>query len=182
MLTKPLRRIGQASEPVKAAYVTIHDPLDVRTWSGLHRHIAVALERQGLELDYVGPLRNPYRALTEARRLAHAAVGLRRYAPDRFRPTARSYARQVERRLRRGPTDVVFGVGTIPLALLETERPIVFWADATFAGMVGFYPGFTGLDDASLSAGHALERAALNRAAVAVYASDWAAASAISAY
>ena len=56
---------------------------------------------------------------------------------------------------------------------------MVFWTDATFGSMLGFYESFDNLAPPSLRRGWEVERAALERAALAVYSSDWAAASAV---
>jgi glycosyltransferase involved in cell wall biosynthesis len=51
--------------------------------------------------------------------------------------------------------------------------PIVFWVDATFKSMVDFYPSFNGLHRESLENGNRMEEAAISRAALAIYSSEW---------
>jgi glycosyltransferase involved in cell wall biosynthesis len=92
------------------------------------------------------------------------------------------YARQVERALRLTKFDVVFSPGTIPIAYLETDKPIVFWADATFAGMVDFYPAYTNLSIETVKNGNNMEQAALSQCRLAIYSSEWAARSALENY
>jgi glycosyltransferase involved in cell wall biosynthesis len=99
----------------------------------------------------------------------------RKILPNRDPGVIRQYARQIARELRTKPVDVIVSNGTIPVALLDCAAPIVFWCDATFAGMVDFYPGFTNLQRESLENGDRMEQAALSRAALAIYASEWAA-------
>jgi glycosyltransferase involved in cell wall biosynthesis len=48
--------------------------------------------------------------------------------------------------------------------------------------MVDYYPRFSGVSDAGLRAGNGIERAALDRAGAAIYASEWAAESAMRVY
>jgi glycosyltransferase involved in cell wall biosynthesis len=60
--------------------------------------------------------------------------------------------------------------------------PLLIWADATFAAMVDYYPGWDALSPFSRRQGNALERRAIRRADQLVFASDWAAASAIANY
>jgi len=62
------------------------------------------------------------------------------------------------------------------------STPVALWTDATFAQMVGLYPEFQRLTTATIENGNRLERLALSRASVAIYASDWAAQSAIRDY
>src|SRR5207302_9472053 len=86
------RRRGGA---VNAGYVTLGDPFDVASWSGVNRRIALALEAQGVELCYVGSLRDPYLIAKQVRYRIGDTLGWRRYLPDRSHLSARSYARQV---------------------------------------------------------------------------------------
>ncbi|MCP4418711.1 MAG: glycosyltransferase family 4 protein [Chloroflexi bacterium] len=92
------------------------------------------------------------------------------------------YGRQIANQLTNLDVDIVFSSGTIPIAYLECKQPIVFWSDATFAGMVDFYPRFTNLCRTTLKRGHAMENSSLQRCAKAIYTSDWAAATAVSHY
>ena len=78
--------------------------------------------------------------------------------------------------------DIVFSAGTMPIAYLRTDKPIVFWADATFDGMINFYPEFTNLCDETIRNGHRMEQAALSNCRLAVYSSEWAAQTAIANY
>jgi glycosyltransferase involved in cell wall biosynthesis len=89
-----------------------------------------------------------------------------------------SYARQYERQLAALSVDAVFSPSTWPLAYLETEVPMVFWTDASFAGILGFYESFADVAPPSIEAGHTIERRALHRCARAVYSTEWAAESA----
>jgi glycosyltransferase involved in cell wall biosynthesis len=167
---------------VKAVYVTTYDSVNPRAWSGLGYHISVCLELAGVTLARIGPIarRVPLRA-----RAFHLMAKLagKSYAVDRDPHVARAYAAEVERQAALLEHDLVFSPGTIPIAYLRDGRPIAFWADATFGGMLEFYREY-GRDYGRLSrrairAGSELDTRVLDRAAVALYASDWAARSAI---
>jgi len=95
---------------------------------------------------------------------------------------AKSYANQIQRMLRGKDIDAILSPGTIPISYLQTCVPIAVWTDATFGGLVGFYPEFSNLSSATLKSGHALERRALNNCSLAVYTSNWAAHSAAKTY
>jgi glycosyltransferase involved in cell wall biosynthesis len=171
---------GSADEAVevKAAYVTIQDPLDIASWSGLNRHIALAVEARGVDLQYIGALRDPLTFPKKVWFRAREALRLPRYLPDRSHLTSRYFARQVSRRL--DPScEVVFGTGTIATAYLETEQPQAFWSDATLPMMLDFYPAYSNVSRRSRRAGLDLERRGLERTALAIYSSRWAADGAI---
>jgi hypothetical protein len=169
------RRLGAE---VTAAYVTLDDPLDVASWSGTNRHIALALEAQGVDMRYVGALRDPLLTAKKIRFRAGRALGLPRYMLDRSHLSSRGYAKQVARRLD-PDCNVVFATGTIPIAFLETELPVAFWADATLPVMLGFYPMYSNVSPRSARMGIELERRALERTSLAIYSSEWAASAAI---
>lgn len=167
---------------MRVLYPTLYDPHDETAWSGLGHAIASSLEGAGIEVEYVGPL--------EARRTladrAAASVAWR-LAPggqlvDREPGWARALARQVEEEVERRRPDAIVSPGTIPVAHLRRGVPLLVWADATFAAMVGYYPGWNGLGALTRRQGNALERRAVRRADRLVFASAWAAASAVADY
>lgn len=166
---------------MKLAFVTSYDARDVANWSGLGHHIAQALEAEGVDLDYVGPLQDEVGPMAVMKRAAYRLVG-KRYLRDRDPGLVAGYARQAERALPSLSPDVVFSPGTLPVAKLKTDRPIALWTDATFAGIVRFYPGYRDLSAESVRVGNALEAEALARASLLVYSSEWAAESAVRDY
>src|SRR3954454_918599 len=104
---------------MRATYVTLDEPLDIGAWSGTNRHIALALEAQGVILDYVGLLRDPYRVAKQVRWRIEQTLGRNGYLPDRSHFSARSYARQTARSIS-AQTDFVFSTGALPIAYLKT--------------------------------------------------------------
>jgi glycosyltransferase involved in cell wall biosynthesis len=167
---------------MKLAYVTAYDAQDRRKWSGLGYYMARALGQQGHQLEFVGPLLRPRPWQVWAKKQIYTRWLKQRYLPDREPSVVRSFAKQASRKLSRLDVDVVFSPGTVPIAYLECEHPLVFWTDSTFAGMLDFYPEFTNLCQESKRNGSATESAALGRAALAIYSSDWAAQSAVRTY
>jgi glycosyltransferase involved in cell wall biosynthesis len=141
--------------------------------------MALALEAQGVEMCYVGPLHDPYLTAKKVRYRIGRALGWRRYLPDRSHLSAKSYARQVRRRLEGSGCGVVFATGPIPVAFLRTELPVVFWADATLPVMLDFYPSYSAVSRRSMRAGLELERRGLERTSLAIYSTEWAAGAAI---
>src|SRR5205085_671227 len=120
--------------------------------------------------------------MRKAKKYFFLATTGRKYLPDRDPHLLKQYARQVADRLSRSDADLVFSAGTLATAYLKCRQPIAFWTDATFAGMVNFYPGLTQLHDKTIKEGMAMEQAALNGASLAIYSSEWAARSALEHY
>jgi glycosyltransferase involved in cell wall biosynthesis len=130
---------------------------------------------------YVGPLEDRGgRELSVQRILARALR--KRFLRERDSIVARGYAAQVEQRLAGLEVDWIFCPGTIPIAELTGKTPVAFWTDATFAQMIDLYPEFQSLTRRTIADGNRLEQKALDRADLAIYASDWAARSAIADY
>lgn len=167
---------------MRVLYTTLYDPRDEAAWSGLGKTIAASLEHAGVDVEFSGPL--------EARRTFRdrAAASLAwRLAPggqfvDREPGWARALARQVDGEVDRRRPDAVVSPGTIPVAYVRPGVPVLVWADATFAAMVDYYPGWGALSSFTRRQGNALERRAIRRAGQLVFASEWAAASAIADY
>jgi glycosyltransferase involved in cell wall biosynthesis len=68
------------------------------------------------------------------------------------------------------------------MAFLKTNVPIVYFSDATFAAMWGYYDDFADLLSISRFEGNHVERRAIRKATRIIYASDWAKMSAIRDY
>jgi glycosyltransferase involved in cell wall biosynthesis len=164
---------------VRAAYVTTYDAREVGNWSGLGYFIGWCLESASVSVDYVGPFELERPLYRKAKRALHRALGGRSYLAERDPRIARRLAERVDRRLRSLECDVIVSPGTIPVAWSRDERPVAFWTDATFGAMVDYYPNFRRLSKESLRAGFELDARALEHASLAIYASDWAARSAI---
>lgn len=166
---------------MKISYVTTYDAKDVRNWSGLGYYIAQSLKDRLISIDYIGSLREKYKLLFKAKKLAYKSLFHKMYLRDREPLILKNYAHQIKKQLSTDAS-IVFSPGTIPIAYLECHQPIVFWTDATFAGMINFYPEFSNLCKETIDNGNTMERIALERCKLAIYTSEWAAKTAIDNY
>ncbi len=155
------------------------NPDDVRSWSGLPYYFARRLRAAGCEVVPVRADREPSELPRKLRQAFWKYARGKRYLRDLDPAAMRAQARGWEARLRQLEVDLVFSAGSWPFAELETVLPKVFWTDATFGAMQGFYGSFSNLAPVSLARGWQVEEAALRRCSMAVYASDWAARSAV---
>jgi glycosyltransferase involved in cell wall biosynthesis len=96
----------------------------------------------------------------------------------------RHYAQSAASRLEGRQYDLLFSPGTEPVAFLPArlKTPLVFWTDAPFAAMHDYYPWYQNLASQSIEAAMQCDRLALQRAAAAVYSSEWAAETAVHAH
>jgi glycosyltransferase involved in cell wall biosynthesis len=167
---------------MKAAYVTAYNASDVHSWSGIPAYMSQASTHSGFNLEYIGDLAEAMSFLFKAKTLFYRKLMRQNYFRDREPSILDSYAKQIGNALVHSDSELVFSPGTIPIAHLETDKPIVFWTDATFASLVDFYPDYSNLCAETLRKGHQMEREALSRCRLAIYSSHWAAKSAIRDY
>lgn len=172
---------------MKLAYVTTYDSTrltGVDEWSGTGYYIAQALKSQSIDLNYVGPLKDPdcFKAIRKLKRHYFELLHRKRYEKNADPQTLKNYARQIEQKLSPQQDDIVFSATVEPIAYLESDRPIVFWADATFASIADFYPQYSNLHPEVVRDWHQMEKLALSKSQLAIYSSDWAAKSAIEFY
>jgi glycosyltransferase involved in cell wall biosynthesis len=162
---------------MKLALVSLNDSTDVRQWSGLNFHIARSLERAGATLYRIGPLDTRWSNMMRLRRRWYDATGSTYHAV--VDPVAMHAMGAHARSLIPGDTDVVLAVTSLVAAAVGSlEIPLVSWDDATPAAMMNYYPDFR--RTASVSKRHIADVGVRGAHAVslAIYASDWAAASA----
>ena len=150
------------------------DPDDPKSWSGLPYFMRRALEGAGVETIVLRP-EEDHQTQRWARFLYWRWLRGKRYLRNCDPAQLQRHARQYERQLAALSVDIVFSPSTWPLAYLRTEVPMVFWTDACFAGILGFYDSFADVAPPSLAAGDEIERQALRRCACGVYSSEWAA-------
>ena len=166
---------------MKVAYVTRGDAHDIYYWSGSDYHIAKALEKQGLEIEYIDNLSAKESFFDLVRRAFFRIFFQKHSMADRTFAIARQYARIIEKRLS-PDTDIVFSPSSLPIALLKTSKKKVFCTDATLAVMINYYAGFSHIATYAVKIGNQLEKCALQNSDLVFYASDWAAKSAINDY
>lgn len=172
---------------MKIIFVTIYDARDIRNWSGIPYYMAKGFIEAGIEVEFIGDLKSLPDKYLKFRirnliynRLLKGRLGkyISFYEPKNLE----LIASQVKKRINKIDGDVIFSPGTIPIAYLDTDKPIVLWTDATFAVMKNYYEGFKSLNKRTVKNGNLYEKNALNRSSLAIYSSEWAANSVIKDY
>ena len=172
---------------MKLAYITTYDSTRLtgaEEWSGTGYYIAEALKSRSIELNYTGPLKDPIllKTMRKLKRHYYQLCCQKHYEKNSDTLTLKSFARQVKQKLSSDRNEIVFSATVNPIAYLECDRPMAFWADATFAGIADFYPQYSNLHPDVIEDWHRMERLALEKCQLAIYSSDWAAKSAIEYY
>ncbi len=141
------------------------------------------MEEAGVILDLCGEIAKGHVFVNKALNKIVKLSSLGEVFPvERSMRMAKLFADQVQDHLTQNRSDIVFSPGSIPMALLRTDRPKVFYADATFAGILAHYPEFSDYPKRYIKDGHVLEQKALDNCDLAIYSSQWAARSAVDYY
>ena len=130
---------------MKAAFVTSSDPSNVQAWSGSIFYMLQAIQNAGIITFTIGNLKEGDWNLSKFKKLLYLIVSKKNYLRNRELLICKNYASQINKRLVSSEYDFIFSPGTLELAHLKSDKPIVIWTDATFAGMLNFYPEFTKL-------------------------------------
>jgi len=163
---------------MKIAYVYHHDAADPSVQSGRPAAILTEFERLGHEVERIFPLAVPRTSSQLAKKVGYRIIG-KHHRHDRHADHLDAMAAQFHARTAGRTFDLVFSPGSEVVSHLRTSAPVAFCADATFANLVDYYWDFTGLSAEYLREGHEQESAALAKATLAVFPSDWAARAAV---
>lgn len=166
---------------MKVAFVSIGDPRDPHYWSGIPYHMLHYLIAEGCDVEIIAPLRRNFRYLYVGHKTLGRAFGMR-FDIDRQPFALRSYRNQIVCQLARTITDVVFSPSSVPVSMLDGNIPVIYWTDAVWENMVDYYEGFSDFSHTTRMSGHRQEQTAMDRAALAIYSSNWAATSALNNY
>jgi glycosyltransferase involved in cell wall biosynthesis len=165
-------------------FVTVWNHNDVMAYSGTSYSMWKAFESAGCKQHFIDGLRhNKLNLLRQsAKQVLQRYIFRRRYNWGHDPRAAKCYANQVVNQLNRmrGPLDWVVSPSSIPLAFVDTDYPMALWADANFKDMVGYY--LHDLCEESIRDGIEVEQNALDRCALAIYTSQWAADGAVNHY
>lgn len=172
ILTRP--RIG---------FLTSSGSGDRRSWSGTHHRMYRALRKHGGDVVHLGPLRTRWSACGRAVDRVLRTLSLPRYDYSHSVVASRACAAQVRRKLQVQPVDVIFApAASTELAYLDADVPVVYGGDTTFALLESYYESFSRLLPVSRREGHHIEQRAVERAQLLLYATEWAARSAVRDY
>ena len=165
---------------MKVLFVCTGKYNDIKNWSGTVKSIANTLEEISDEIKYVDELKENtiikliYKILNK--------ISKKKFLLTRDIFIAKSYARQVKKRSEGFNYDLIFTTSSLPVAFLESKKPIYFYTDATFENMIDYYESFSNLSYISKTIGNYIEQKSIHNVTCSIYASEWAANSALNYY
>jgi glycosyltransferase involved in cell wall biosynthesis len=169
---------------LKITYISTENPEDLHSWSGLTHYIAQCLVKAGHDLSYIHSLRSKPNLIIKLKQKLYPKLTGKFIQANRYASVNNQFAPQIQKILKTSEPkpDFIFSNSTETIAALKTNIPIAIWVDASFAGMIGYYPEFNILHPESIKKANQLEQKAYDQAAVIFFASDWAAQSALKNY
>ena len=170
----------------KIAYYTINDPMDKRSWSGTTYYLGKSLQKNIGDVDFLGPVKIPWlldKTLRGLQKLSRFFFKVE-YIPKYSLLKNVYAARCLKRKMKKHQYDFLVAPGAAPeLAYLNTCLPVIYYGDATYKIYSEDYEKeFKNLSLISRWEGNHLEKRALKKSALLIFASQWAATSAINDY
>lgn len=180
-----------SSRPVRVGYISLLDPDDPRSLSGMPHAMKRALEAEGLEVVdlgrlegdlhlrrglFGGSIRFAVRRIESLQAQVGASEATRWHArPDemerRFEHACRRRTARLATAIERHRPEVLFGnCISSPLAFLETDLPIVYTSDATAEIISGTYPRYARFGARYAACTDRIERLALSKVQFAAFA------------
>lgn len=189
--------MSEVKSRLKIAFLTPMDPQDRRAWSGILFHTYQALQKYCGDVVSLPTPESQSRArfkrtLYKKLRLfvkKYAAYNPffsmgRKYFVNNYRiASARKFAKKVPAWLAANSFDVIVApASTTEVAFVDADIPIVLIEDATFAALHNYYPQYSSLPRRAAREMNAHSAKAIEKARLLIYASSWAAQSAIKDY
>lgn len=160
------------------AFVTFTGLRSEGSWPATAASMAKGLEACGHRVTRIQPRPISNQGYWRLRKAINLVLG-KQFQTERQESVVQELCESVSAQLKGLDPDLVLASSSLPVPYLRTNAPIAFWTDATFAGMIGFYPEFSRLARETIRNGMELEAKALRKADLAFYSSEWAARSAI---
>lgn len=160
---------------LKFAYLSAEDPNNKKVWSGTHYSIFKSLKTIG-SVDVLGPYEPKARVLV-SRVLNQIYLKLfnKRVSYRHSKIVSRGYAYYFNSKLQGKKYDFIIApAASCEIAFIETNIPIIYITDGTFAGCLGYHKSLSNLTKKSIKEGNEIEQRAISRSKTVIVSSEWA--------
>jgi hypothetical protein len=145
------------SRALRVAFIHHRDARHVRTWSGLPLFITSAIERHIGQVVDLSPAPIRLSPFHPVRGLIRLGTG-KSWSYDHELVLARYYGRYFSRRVAEVEPDLTFSpAASVCLAFLDTNVPVIYYSDATWRVIQGYYPALSNLVRWTARGGEELE-------------------------
>jgi glycosyltransferase involved in cell wall biosynthesis len=158
---------------MKIAYITINNPFNYRSWSGLNYNIFKCLKYSGNNIDCIGPLNRSMKLIYIPKRYIFNLFKIK-FDVDRQIVLSKEYSSQVQKKIFNKKYDLILTSDTTTVSYLKTETPIVLWLDTSFQSWYNHYYSNLKISKKSLREGNICEQNAINKSQRILVTSVWA--------
>lgn len=163
------------------AYLTSVDPLDKKVLSGTIYTILKVLEKDVGSVDVLGPAKIDNAFTRILKRINYKLT--RRYNFNHSIFYGIKYAWVFEKKLKGKHYDFIFAQrSSTEICRLKTDIPIIYYTDTTFKLFYNYYEWFSNFMKISQIEGNMVEQLAIDKSAIVICTSQWAADSVINDY
>ncbi len=168
---------------LKIAYLSSENPTNKKVWSGTHYSIYKQLSTFG-EVTILGPYEPKLRLLlAKFVNQFYLKVLGKRYSYRHSLFISKGYASYFNKKLKEKKYDyIVAPAASCELAMLETNIPIIYISDGTFASCLNYHDSLKNLTQNSIKEGNFIEQQAIQKSTFTIVSSEWAKTSAIRDY
>ena len=166
---------------MKIAYISIDDPKDNISWSGLKLNIYKTLKLLKHDIKVIGPLKDFTRFPFVIKREFLKRVNLK-YDSERKTLLSKKYSKKIMSEIKNQKIDLIFTSDTYLVSFLRTNIPIILWLDATYHTYHTHYYGRKKIHLNSFNEANYLEKLALKNSNTIILTSNWAKKSAMKYY
>lgn len=159
---------------MRIAFVSTFDAKDVLNWSGTPFYMSTALEKEA-RIDYIGPLKHKINPLFKLKQYYQKMFLGYRNSGRYHQETLKYYSAQVAKKLAQLDAEAILAPLIQPIAFLESNKPIILWTDALYAGLLGFYSNANNSNAKSITEGNLVTQECLSRCRLTIFSSAWAA-------
>jgi glycosyltransferase involved in cell wall biosynthesis len=166
---------------MRIAFIASYNPEKIKSYSETDYYMTQALMAAGASVEFIGNLEEHFLAFYKLKRELYSAIYSENYDIEREPEISKSYARQIHKRLEdiNSKVDVIFSSNPTNVAYLISDKPIVFWTESIFAGIINIDPQYENLSFESIKKGNSIEQTALTNCRLAMYSSRWGAKTAL---
>ena len=152
-------------------------------WSGLTYFIRKSLEDSGNQLTYINSFKAKKNLILKIKEKIYPKLTGKFIQAHRYPSYYKQIGKQIDEKLRQADDfDFIFSNSSEPIAACTSKTPKAFWVDASFAGILNYYPEFDIVHPETIRRANELEQLAYDKSSVIFFASDWAAETALKNY
>ena len=136
-------------------------------------YLVNTFKKYGVEIEFATTPTPLTRYLLYFYREFYQLIFHKKYLLDRAIPILKSTSRNISKKIAKSDADFIFAFGTVPIAFIETNKPIYLITDATYHLGHNSYPIFSNVSKRSDKNAELVENLAFNKARKIFLSSNW---------